>query len=393
MRRGRSGADRGTRNAVIVVATMLGVSPGALECQVGPPSGAALEMGRRTVEIGHDPVSVLVLDLDGDGDLDVASGTRGGIVVLLGDGAGGLRLAETVPAGPGVGDVAAGDLDEDGWTDLVVSNHETDFVTIRFGSPGGFADGRSAAFPVGVSPHPHEVELADLDGDGHLDLLVDDRNAGALRSFRGRGDGGFSPSDPIDVGGDPYLRVAVADLDGDGDPDVATPNERSVAIRLGDGSGGFVPVPDLTDPGMRPFSVAAGDFSGDGRPDLAVGGGEGEAVLHQWVATGPGEWRLRSGPPLSVGGGPTEVTIGDVDGDGTGDVSVTAYTGEGITVLLGGPEGRNPIRIADPGSRPWGVDSGDLDGDGLHEIVTADNGRGSISVHFVRTGGASPDGD
>ena len=110
-------------------------------------------------------------------------------------------------------DLTVADLDEDGPADLAVANHETDHVTLLFGISGGAFERRDhSRLRDDVSPHPHAVRLHDIDSDGHTDLLVDDPSPESIRLFRGRGDGTFSGATSIDVGGDPYRGMSLAEV-------------------------------------------------------------------------------------------------------------------------------------------------------------------------------------
>ena len=133
-------------------------------------------------------------------------------------------------AGENPVDLAIADLDEDGLADLAVGNHETDYVTLLFGIAGGGFERRGhSRLRVNVSPRPHAVRLQDMDSDGHADLLVDDRTPESIRLFRGLGDGTLSGATSIDVGGDPYRSMSLADVTGDGLADLITPNPDHVS--------------------------------------------------------------------------------------------------------------------------------------------------------------------
>lgn len=336
----------------------------------------------RRLDVGGASSDILVLDHDGDGNLDLLVNGGRRVTVLLGDGAGHFEARDVVDAGEHPVDIDLGDLDEDGHMDVVVANHETRYVTLLFGSDDGLGTRRAERLDVDVSPHPHAVSLADLDADGHLDLVVDDRDRRRLQVYAGRGDGSFTPSRPIDVGGDPYRGMTIADVDGDRRLDVVTPNPRRVAIQLGDGHGGFTPGPDLASGAMPPFSTAVGDFDGDGVADIAAGSGEGRGAVAVWLGSGAGEFALAPGSPYEIAQGPTAMSTADVDGDGIADILVTSYVGDEVAVVLGGAQLR-VVRIP-LGDNPWGVAAGDLDGDGLVDLVTGNDGAPRISILLRR---------
>lgn len=352
-------------------------------CGGSEANSQELRFDRRPVEVGFAPAAVLVRDLDGDGHDDVAAVGEGSVAVLGGDGSGGFERRETVDAGENPVDVAAGDLDGNGETDLLIANHETRYLTLLLGHADGFAAGRRQRIEAPVSPHPHAVRIADLDGDGSLDFLVDDRDPGALLLYRGRGDGWFDPPARIVVGGDPYRGMSVADLDRDGVPDILTPNPGEIAILLGDGAGGFRPAGELRARGLRPFSVAVADVNGDGAPDVAAGSGEGGGALAVWLGDGEGGYRADASSPFPIVDGPTRMHAADVDGDGIDDLVVTSYVGDGVSILLGGADERRLVPLRVPGS-PWDVAAGDFDEDGRTDLVVAAEGGGHLVLLLAR---------
>jgi hypothetical protein len=251
---------------------------------------------------------------------------------------------------------------------------------LLFGVPsGGFEVRDSSRLEARVSPHPHAVLLSDIDGDGHEDLLVDDRAAEAIRLFRGLGTGGFGESSQIAVGGDPYRGMSLSDINGDGKLDLVTPNRDHTSVLVGDGLGGFTQHAVLRS-GFAPFSVTAADFNGDSLTDVAVGSGERRGTLAVWFRDAEGEFQVGGHYETAVG--PTRLAATDFTGDGRAEVIVTSYAGGEVAVLAG--DGSMLYRI-DSAGHPYGVATGDFDGDGRMDFAIANDGVEHITVFLSRS--------
>jgi hypothetical protein len=115
---------------------------------------------------------------------------------------------------------------------------------------------------------PLGIADADVDADGHLDLLV--AHSFGMAVLLGKGDGGFSSEISVEAGVGPR-DVAVGDYDQDGRLDAAILNSSSqdITVALGRGNGQFDYAATYA-VGSLPSGLEAGDFNGDGVPDLAV---------------------------------------------------------------------------------------------------------------------------
>lgn len=208
----------------------------------------------------------------------------------------------------------------------------------------------------------------------------------------GDGKGNFStPGSYVAVGRHPYQRIRVADLNGDGKADIVSPNLEgdNVTILLGDGKGGFRQPPGSPfSCGDSPFNVAIGDVNGDGIPDLAIvdspnstsdrTGQDGLTIL---IGDGKGGFTRMSGSPFALPKRPNMVAIGDLNGDGVGDVVVSNPDSNTITVFTMSRKGSVAARstLSVPG-RPKGVAIRDLNGDGKGDIVVTNSAMNTVTV-------------
>ena len=353
--------------------------------------------------VGTGPGTVVIADFNGDGKPDIATANEqsGDVSVLLGDGKGGFLPApgSPFPAGQSPNDIAVGDFNRDGSIDLAFANHETQHLTLLLGDGrGSFAPARQSPLTVAVRPHPHGIATGDFNGDGNLDLVTDSWAEDRLEILFGDGKGGFTtPGTYIPVGRHPYQRIRVADLNGDGKADIVSPNLEgdNVTILLGDGHGGFRQPPGSPFPcGDSPFNVAIGDINGDGIPDLAIvnspgstsdrSGKDGLAIL---IGDGRGGFTPMTGSPFATAKRPNMVAIGDLNGDGVADVVVSNPDSDSITIFFMSQNSSVAAQstLSVPG-HPKGLAIRDLNGDGKADIVVANSTANSVTVIWGNAG-------
>src|SRR5262249_31656456 len=160
------------------------------------------------------------------------------------------------------------DVDEDGAPDLVVTSYyDSSLAILRGMGDGSFVP---AEF-LNTGAQARAVEVADMDLDGHLDLVVT-QWSDWVRVLKGDGAGGFTIGPAYASGYDPW-DIAVADVNGDGWPDIMTANRGtsrccgSAVGRLSTGGGEFGSAATLATR-TWPQGIALADFNEDGNLDI-----------------------------------------------------------------------------------------------------------------------------
>ena len=271
----------GRDDLVAVEGGTVGVYLQAQNGTLGPPAHYG---------VGMNPWHVAIGDLNGDGkpDLAVANGNSNDISILLQSSAGAFGSAASLNAGANQPVyVAIGDLDGDGHADIVAAHPNSAQVSVHLQSPSGGAQFRSPTLFDTGEQNPWSVTIGDMNGDGKPDLVAGGgpRPSVLLQSTVNRG----SFATGAGVGLTTFsavIFVAVADLDGDGRLDIIgshnDTNQVAVNLHKGTTNAAFFD-PALFSVGSQPQGIAAGDLDGDGKPDLVIAttGNHGMTVLLQ----------------------------------------------------------------------------------------------------------------
>jgi uncharacterized protein (TIGR03437 family) len=353
------------------------------------PTGTLTRAAGSPFPSGTSPIYVIAGDFNGDGkpDLAIVNNVSNNVTVVLGDGSGGFTASPGSPFAVGTNPtfVAVGDFNGDGIQDLAVANFGDNTVTVLLGNGlGRFTEAMGSPFAAGNGAYA--VAVGDFNGDGIQDLAIADGGGTTVTVLLGNGSAGFTASQgsPFTVGNNP-VALAVGDFNGDGIQDLAVGNynDNTVSVLLGDGFGGFgTPMGSPLTVGTTPASVVVADFNGDGKQDLATANTFDNTVT-VLLGNGSGGFTEAMNSPFAVGSYPTSVTVGDFNGDGIPDLATANDGGTNVTVLLGNGLGGFTTAAGSPfgvGSGPDAVVGGDFNGDGIQDLVAANEDDNTVTV-------------
>jgi hypothetical protein len=288
-------------------------------------------------------------DFDGDGLLDAAvlHASPPTVSILRGDGFGSFSPRSVIDVPAGSSAIAAGDLDGDAKADLVIGSSDGATATVLVlygGGAWGFAPG--AATDLATPAAPQALALADLNGDGWLDLVVGGGVAAAAQNLaiylnNGAGHLGVAGAGPTR------------------DPDHLYPVPADVRV------------------------IGVADLNGDFVPDLLVLSAGESTSLRANLSNNVGTGAFTSVGSQAIDPDPTGVAFGDFGSVGATDY-VVSHASNQLTFFyasLGG--GVDVVKRYDVLS-PRAVVARDLDLDGLLDVVTADVQADALDFHRSR---------
>ena len=282
------------------------------------------------------------------------------------------------------GNIASGDLNKDGKTDLVIACGETRSLMIFTGRGDGRFD-RMGSNPLVFSNPPNEIVIGDMNRDGNPDLVVGSHDSYRVRILLNDGEANFDTAKSRSVtmkdGKDPHTHgLGIADLNGDGYTDLATANssDHDVSIMLSNGSGIFQAAPGSPFPvSPAPYPLTIGDVNGDRHPDIvSTTSDRSKSVVTLLVGDGRGQFKRRDIPVRTTS--PWYVAIGDINKDKVVDLVMTHTERSELTVLTGNGNGEFTEITGSPfnlGTNAWHVEICDVNGDANPDVLAAaDNG-------------------
>ena len=305
--------------------------------------------------------------------------------------------------------IATGDVNGDGKADIVatINNYQNTGCPINevavFTGLGTGKFSKPVFYSTGASVQSNDVFLADVNGDGHPDIVISNAD-GTISVLLNKGKGTFGTAALISsvAALSPHLNaLAIADFNGDGRLDIAAASyypgsySNSVYILLGDGDGTFqAPITVAAGPQYSyTNTLAAGDFNKDGKMDLLVTfeaqcsssyhGSAAYAFLH-----GHGDGTFTAGSPVCVGGDdPVYPLVGDFNGDGKLDAFIPMLeeygTISGPALLQGNGDGTfNRVGEFYVGATSHAAVVADFNGDGTPDIAVLNNDDFGVGTYI-----------
>ena len=283
--------------------------------------------------------------------------------------------AGTMPRG-----IAAADLNGDGTKEIVVANFGAmtligqDPVSPTASSISIFSkDGASLKSVVQQSgKSPRGVAAGDLNNDGKDEFVVSNYDDGTITIYKG--------AVPITLqAGKHPVGVAIGDVNNDGLNDIAVAvySDNKVVLFLADPKGGYarfeIPVPG------SPTDVAIGELNGQ-KVIVSANYTSANVSILDWTGTA-----LEKKQDIAVGNGPCKVRIGDVTGDNINDIVTANFFANTVSVVPSGSG--KAIAYALGGTRPNGMTIADVNGDKLLDVITANRDDDTIDILLQKNGG------
>ncbi len=346
---------------------------------------------RSTTSSAAGTLDVHTGDFNGDGIKDVASLSTGGLQVRMGNGDGTFGSSPSFTAGTTLAtDLNVADINDDGYDDIIVADRSAGSVKVwQSTGSGTFVQSATINVNAAIGLNPANVEIGDINGDGHLDIVTGLQGGPpGVATILGNGNGTFQVATATPAGpqGAFNLDVALADMNGDGSLDIIA-SERApgvVHVQLNNGNGTFQSslvtfVDDWAD------SIEIADLNEDGVQDLVVYGTNFN-YMRSFMGTGLGTFHsestfaMEADAPAHFNGG---VRLADLNDDGHIDMIYNPIADDTFYARFGNGDGTfSSATSFASGSNMRNFWLDDLNNDGSLDLIDADATDNQIGVRL-----------
>ncbi|CAF1144312.1 unnamed protein product [Rotaria sordida] len=356
---------------------------------LGYGNGSFTTSRRYSTGNGSGPIAIILTDINNDGEIDivVANAAANNIGILLGHG--NLTFDTIITYSTGNNSkpqsLAVGDFDNDGQIDIAVANFLTSNISIFLGyQNGNFTI--QVSYSTGYQSWPHSITVGDFNRDNRLDIATCNFNMNDVSIFLGYGNGSFAPLMTFSTGdGSAPVFVEARDFNNDGILDIAVANygTNTIVVLFGFGDGSFLPgIAYQTGVGSAPCTLTTGDFDNNSQLDIIVTN-EQSNDISIFLAYDRELYGSITSYSMGFGSQPHSIAIGDLNNDGLSDIVVANYGTDNVGILLGHNHGvfdTIPTYSIGVGSSPYSVSIADFNNDNQLDIVVSNSESDNIVI-------------
>lgn len=350
---------------------------------LGPRAGEGTLGDASYIGFGSNAFHITLSELNGDGNLDLVVGIQGSVysfATLLGRGDGTFAYQGNFAGLPSTDAPRLADLNGDGFLDVVQSSDEASLLTVSLGNGDGSFKAPTYHANLISNVFNSNVSLGDVNGDGRPDIVVsDDSASGAL--LLNLGNGTFAAATTLAGAG------FLADFNNDGKLDLVT-SAGTIGVSLGNGDGTFSSPLFSNGGGTMMYSSEGGvaDLNNDGNLDILRYDFPSHA-MYAYLGNGDGTFEYRGFVGhLDNGGTNGGIALADMNGDGIVDMVNGSYAGNpvGTGIYLGNGDGsfRAGVSVGAVPGAGFVLSStvGDINNDGIPDWVYGTSTNGVLAA-------------
>jgi gliding motility-associated-like protein len=280
-------------------------------------------------------------------------------------------------------DVCMGDFNNDGKNDIAVANSSVNYISV-FLNTSTLGNASFTRSDYNLSARTIHIACGDVDNDGNFDLMAtEDGTASRFFVLKGNGSGTFGTPVALPIDQSLIRHIQFADIDLNGKSDVILSNKltNEIIILKNTSSGSTISFASPVRVVIPPIKSSDGtdalqvkDLDNDNAPDIIVSPTQSAHVYVLRNKSTAGNFQFDDPIMLQVPGAITGLKVGDLDKDGKAEIAVTKLAGTTMSILKntsvsGAITFQNALNVDVELSGSWGLDLGDLNGDGLPDLV------------------------